>query len=515
MKHDDLRPRIYTGPKIRETTDHAIHWLKAQGIIKERGHQLVEVIVDQRPAPVDEESPPARAVVITLHRLIELCSEAAAWVEIRMRMSPDGEAQYVEHEVQPPIASVQKVMDRQGWDLPTLRGVTETPFIRPDGSLVTTPGYDEATGYYLAPSRGLDVRVHPEADLDDANAAYERLLDLFADFPFELQSHAAGAVAAVLTLVARPAIKGPCPLFMVTSSTPGSGKSLLVDVIHAIGAGRKLERTAFPKKEDELEKRITSVLMASFSAACFDNIDSSFGGPSLDLLITSSTWMGRQLGQSRMVTLPALTVWFATGNNVRLAGDMGRRIVPIRIEPQMEHPEDRVEFKHPAILRHIHANRSAILSDALTILSAYCRAGRPKPGPGFGSFDEWNDLVRGAVVWAGGQDPAIAARAWAYEADEQRGLFEALAIAWSDSIGGRAVPLSELQSIASAQARTGFMDALKAIAGKNGVLDTHLLGNRLRRQKGRIFGGFRFESPKEKVHNACAWMVVRATPTVP
>lgn len=431
-------------------------------------------------------------------------------METKVIESDDDErAKFQEIEIRPPSWAIQTLIDRKSWPFLQLAGVTETPFVRQDGGVVDQPGFDAISGYHLAMPQQLAVHVHDEANLDDASAAYDRILDLFSDFPFELPEHAAGAVAAVLTLVARPAINGPCPLFVVTSSTPGSGKSLLVDVIHAIGVGRKLERTAFPGREEELEKRITSILMASYAAACFDNIDSTFGGPTLDALITASSWMGRELGKSRMLTLVARTIWFATGNNIRLGGDMGRRIVPIRIEPRVERPEDRSDFKYPNILQHVHQNRAAILNDCLTILAAFCRAGSPPPPRGFGSFEDWNRFIRGAVLWSGGADPAVAARAWADEADEKRGLFEALAAEWYAVVGPRAILLSEIPLLVESSGRAPFRDAVKAIAEQKGVINTHLLGNRLKREKGRIFGGYMFDSPAEKVHGSRVWQVVR------
>ena len=62
-------------------------------------------------------------------------------------------------------------------------------------------------------------------------------------------------------------------------------------------------------------------------------------------------------------------------------------------------------------LRHTIANEALwpieVAPWALTILRGYCAAGRPAQGfKPWGSFEQWSDLVRGAIVWAGEPDPA-------------------------------------------------------------------------------------------------------------
>ena len=47
------------------------------------------------------------------------------------------------------------------------------------------------------------------------------------------------------------------------------------------------------------------------------------------------------LGASRMVTLPSNILTIATGNNLRVAGDMVRRVLPIEMDAKVEHPELR------------------------------------------------------------------------------------------------------------------------------------------------------------------------------
>jgi hypothetical protein len=52
--------------------------------------------------------------------------------------------------VDPPEDVAGRIMNMPNeWPFPTLTGIIGTPTMRPDGSLLTEPGYDPATGYYL------------------------------------------------------------------------------------------------------------------------------------------------------------------------------------------------------------------------------------------------------------------------------------------------------------------------------------------------------------------------------
>src|SRR5262249_4324478 len=163
----------------------------------------------------------------------------------------------------------------------------------------------------------------------DAVAARDVLFDVVRDFPFAGKEDRAVWLAGLLTALARPAVAGPCPLFLFDANAPGTGKTILADTISIIVTRRPMSRTACPATEDELRKRITSVALAGDRLMLFDNVAASFGGPSLDSALTGTTWRDRLLGRSRMTAeLPLYTVWFATGNNVALKGDIRRRVVP-------------------------------------------------------------------------------------------------------------------------------------------------------------------------------------------
>jgi hypothetical protein len=81
-------------------------------------------------------------------------------------------------------------------------------------------------------------------------------------------------------------------------------------------------------------------------------------------------------------------MFFATGNNLRIAGDMTRRVLLCSIDSGEERPELRAFTFNP--LQMAKDNRPKYLAAALTILRAYIVAGKPVKLRPLASFEQWS-----------------------------------------------------------------------------------------------------------------------------
>jgi len=253
------------------------------------------------------------------------------------------------------------------------------------------------------------------------------------DFPFPNQEHKATWLAALLTALARPAIDGPCPLFLFDANCAGAGKSRLCDIISILATGRVMARGAYPDDNVEMEKVILSIAMAGDRFVLFDNVPTggAIGGPALDRALTGRTWKGRPLGRTEWTPeLPLDCVFFATGNNLGLRGDALRRVVPCRLETQEDRPEERTGFKIPDLLEHVKENRGRLVAQGLTILRGYIVAGRPDPGLTPMDFTAWSGLIRNAVHWACAIDPCETRKQLVTD-DEEANTLKALMRGWA------------------------------------------------------------------------------------
>lgn len=402
------------------------------------------------------------------------------------------------------------IMSLREW--PSVREVVEVrrcSFLSPTGRVVDVEGYDPETKCVLRPTVEHEPVV-AEPTREQASGALRALEALVCDFPFESPAHLSGWLALVLTLVARPALK-QVPLFMIDAASSGSGKTLLVDLAAVIAAGTTATRSAWSANVDEQRKAVLATLRDGTALALIDNLPNggNLGSHVLDNLLSSETYSDRLLGASAMLTLPARTVWAATGNNLSIAGDMQRRVVPVRLASTVDDPSARVGFRLPRIIDSVFDMRGALLRDALTVLRGYFAAGRPPMPPEWRPwghpFDGWSDLIRGALAWLGADDPAEARRGVQMSAESgSETLTEVLGL-----LGGTDKWRSTKDLMTGQLGR-----ALQAcLAEKQGEeLSVKAVGRRLVALRQRVLGGKRLVSKKDKAAEVLLWRVEKVTP---
>jgi hypothetical protein len=329
-------------------------------------------------------------------------------------------------------------------------------------------------------------------------------------------------LAALLTPLARFAFNGPSPLFLIDANVRGAGKGLLAQTIGWIVLGREMPVFSYAHESEEMRKKITSIAIAGDRLVLLDNLEGNFGNDALDRALTSTRWKDRILGKSELVDLPLMPAWYGTGNNVAVAADTTRRIIHVRLDVLEEHPEDRKDFKHPNLLDWVGQNRGKLLSAAITILAAYCRAGRPSQNlSSFGSFEGWSSIVRQAVVWAGLPDPCKTRTRLVEFSDTTSDAIGQLIHAWrAYDPGGRGLVVSDLLATiyrrdfmpsddASVAMRAAIENFVGCPPGK--LPNARQLGNKLRAARRRVIAGFMLDTNPHAPHrNGAVWKVQAA-----
>jgi hypothetical protein len=276
-------------------------------------------------------------------------------------------------------------------ELREVRGVRQYPFGRRDGTLVTEAGYDAQSAYILAPNRRLVLP--PDLSRAAAQRYAAELLDVVADFPLSPEGRAAW-LALLLTIVMRPAT-GTAPLFGIDASVRGSGKGLLAKVSSIIASGVAPAIVPFRGREEEQEKTFVSALRCGASVVLLDNADGPVGGATLDAVLTAeSDVLLRPLGSSVIERVSTETTLIVTGNGLSFLGDTNRRVLPLRLEPDRERPEERDDFQEPNLIVAVRKDAAALNTKVLAILESFRLAGRPKSdAAAWGSFEPWCHLV--------------------------------------------------------------------------------------------------------------------------
>jgi hypothetical protein len=341
-------------------------------------------------------------------------------------------------DVPPPNEIVEDILALPELPLPPLLGLIEAPVMRPNGSVLDQPGYDVATHLLYVPARGLNVTVPMSPSAAEVNAAQKLLLDLIGDFPFDSEASRANALGELLTPILRPTIIVGCvPLGLHDAPQAGTGKGLLADVTGTIATGRELSKGTPPHTEEEWRKYITASLVRGSSVIVFDNVDSALSSAALSSVLTTGEHTDRILGVSKMVTLPQKVTFIATGNNIRLGGDLARRCYRIRLDARMSRPWQRAGWRHPELLVWTRENRGRLLGALLTLARAWFAAGRPAATtPIIGGFEDWSQNVGGVLAHAGVKGFLGNLDVLYDDADEEGRQWEGFLVAWHEHFRG-------------------------------------------------------------------------------
>jgi putative DNA primase/helicase len=512
-------------PQVVSQAEEALEAMPGAPLLFQRARRLVAIAPAEKTVQgITRASGTPIISALTAPRLRALLAQAAAWKSpntTHTKVIPD----------MPQAWLVETLLDQEAWPFPPLTGIVNSPTMRPDGSLILTQGYDEATGLWLAWDQETFPAIPPTPTRQDAQHALKMLVEPFQDFPFAANHHLTATIAAVLTLIARYAVQS-VPLFAIRATTRGSGKTLLADCIAMIATGRPAPKMPQVKEEEEERKRILALALDGDPLVVIDNVVGALGNPALDLAVTSQVFKDRLLGKNATKEAPLHTVFLATGNNMTFKGDMARRALPIDLAPMLERPETRNGFVHPRLLNWLHAERPRLISAALTALRAYWVAGKPRQSiETYGSFEPWSDVIRSTLVWAGMDDPCGGRTGLEAASDETFEGHKELLAAWDVCYGEDTKTLAGI--VGDLQFRTtgantapstssGTWDSLRDALGffdarfDGQRLNTKSLGKALKRLCGRVIDGKELKQLAKRAEDGMQWQVKKVEkPTKP
>jgi hypothetical protein len=414
--------------------------------------------------------------------------------------------------VTPPLDVVRDMASLNDCRFPPLIGITEAPVIRPDGTVMNKPGYDSVTNLYYYPATKLIVPPIPDKPTDsEIKAAIELALEPMCDFPFDCEASRANAIATMFTPILRPMIEGPVPLAIIDKPQAGTGASLLAEVISLIATGRAAAMMTAQKDDEGWRKAITSLLIKGQLVVTIDNVEYDLFTPSLAAILTATSYQDRLLGRSEMVTLPNRTTWIATGNNIRLRGDLPRRCIWVRMDAKTARPwqRDLKGFKHPRLIEWVSNERGGILAAILTIVRAWVVAGMPEAQgmPNLGGYESYCRIVGGVMAFMGVSGFLANLDAMYNETDTETPQWEGFLETWHESLKDKALTTAELINHLNnnAELRAALPDIIADTSTRNYV---RRLGNALAKKKGvRFPNGFSIVKAGE-YNRAAKWQVM-------
>ena len=486
---------------IHEAVDRAMAVLSNASLgIYARGDDLVRAVTYSMPARTltvakqgeNVDRPDGAVIIATLSdvALVETLTRHARFAKW------DGRAdKFVPCDCPAEVARMILANKGHGWTVPRLRAVISAPTLRPDKTVLSTPGYDASTGLLLVGDR-LWRQVPDSPSKRDALNALDVLVEPIDKFPFVDNADRAAALALLITSVMRPCLR-TVPMFTITAPTAGTGKSLLVDIAAILATGRKAAVVTPTQDEAELEKRIGAAALAGDQIISIDNVTHILRSDQLCQLLTQEEVQVRVLGASKNVRIPSTALICATGNNLSIHGDLNRRTVRIGLDAKCERPDER-RFDRDATSLALR-KRAELVAAALTIVRAYLSAGAPSQASPMGSFEDWSDTVRSALIWLGMGDCRGDIEAMRADDPEKAELAEIIDALPTGRFTVRDIAHSVSESPEMREVFAGFV-------GRNGVFATKSFGRYLARFRGTIIGGRSIELATKDIHGA-VWQV--------
>ena len=462
--------------------------------------------------PVIETVPAAKGRQTTVARLKTMCAASLAdhtAQVVRYRRFDGRSKDWV--TINPPAEVMNALLARDGkWRLYPIAGVITTPTLRSDGSILDRPGYDPETRLFLSLDPGFRMPAVPaNPGREEALKALRLLEELLVDFPFVSAIDRAVGLSSLMTPVVRGALP-TAPLHAIRASTPGTGKSYLVDLASVIATGRRCPVIAAGRTEEETEKRLGALLRDAVPIISIDNVNGELGGDALCQMTNMPIIRVRILGKSEAPETECRATVFATGNGLILVGDMTRRTVLCTLDTKAERPELR-DFEFDPIER-VQANRGAYVAAVLTIIRAYRAAGSPEVCGPVGSYEDWTQAVRAPLIWLGHADPC-ASMDRARDEDPELSAIRELFGHWREHLGlSSGYTSNAIIKAACERSSFGgfgtpgdfvlpeFRDLLLRQAGDGGAVNSRRFGKWLSKISGRVVDGFRIEMKIDGSH---------------
>jgi hypothetical protein len=469
--------RLMAG-EIHRVVDAAERELARSRRYYQRGGLIVTVVTD--PGTCE-----TRVQDLRERSLVRALASVATWEKFDARIKD-----WVRTD--PPARHAAVLFDSISYNhLPVLNGLARQPYLRKDGSLMTTAGYDPSSGMFGVFNAG-DFTIPDTPSLADARGALALLEDLLTEFRFQSDPDQAAALCAILTAVVRPSLPN-APMFHARAHMVGSGKSYLCELITAFATPQRGAPTTFPADDEECRKLLLAELLRAPAVIEFDNLTGDLvAHKSLCTALTSEFMSGRILGVSKTAAVRTRVLFLSSGNNVGPVQDMTRRCITVHLDPGCEMPAAR-SFRRPDLVRDLLRERGRYVTAALTIVRAWIVAGRPKADcSSMAGYGDWSDLCRQPLLWLGLPD-ATKSVFEAMAEDPDRETLDRLLTGWHLAFGKAAAMVREAIGVsADGDEHSELREVLHDIADERGEINRRKLGRWIKRQAGRIVAGRRF-----------------------
>ena len=397
--------------------------------------------------PISKQSKKLSVKRMTPNGLRNRLGKISNWY--KKKISKDNGSEFVPI---PPLKAVYENMLEDPSQLLYLKGIKYAPFFMADGMLHDEPGYSKESEYILELAPGLTIPEIPNnPTTEEINNARKLIYELVEGFPFTTQAERVHAISLILLPFVREMIKGQTPLHLFEASTPGTGKTLLVEALTYVFLGQVIPTTTEGRNDEEFRKKITAKLVNLPEFIFIDNVKRKIDSGILAAALTAGIWEDRILGATQIVNTPISCGWIATGNNPALSSEIARRTVRIKLDALLDRPWERTGseyFKHPDLMEWVKKSRGELISGVLILVQAWISKGcRADQGKRLGSFESWSDVMGGIFAVAGIPGFLENLNDFYEDSDSESNVLRSLISSWYYGFGSAEIGVADLFSL--------------------------------------------------------------------
>lgn len=393
--------------------------------------------------------------------------------------------------VDPPSKVVHLLMSAQYRQaVPEVQGVVRQPFVRPDGSLCMSPGYQADLKVLAAfdPEPFKKFAWQGKVSAAQAEESARCCEDIYKEFAVDA-SMKSTVLCAGMTAVQR-GVLDRAPMILIQSNIAGIGKSTLARVFALLVSARPASEISYPTSAEETARTLFSALASSPACVLIDNIVGTLQDhPALCTCLTEPFYESRVLRTSSTKQVPTRALFVGTGNYVIPAADLRRRVLPIKLVSSLEHPEQR-RFVREDLDQYVLEHRSELVMHHLRVAAWYLQATKKIECIPLSGLHTWSRRCREPIQALGYEDPAIPMLKMLEEGDDDQVYRQQLLEVLRHCFGEEAFTVSDIARLELRQ----MLDALANVGVlKGGQLSREKLGWLLKGLAGFSINGFLLE----------------------
>lgn len=306
---------------------------------------------------------------------------------------------------------------------PEIKLFTRNPVYTLDWRL-SEPGYDPQSGIYYAGPR-IVPREEPT-----------HLVRLLKDFCWRHPGDRTNYVAMLLTMILMPRFVGSKPAVLFNGNQSGVGKTVLSQIIARLRDGRSARTVTYNPNDEEMEKRLGSVVHSGATTVIVDNAKTrrgqSLSSPCFERCITDEILSFRLLTRSLDIAVENSLIFGITANSPDVCADILSRCCIVNLYYEGSPRKRDFDIQDPE--SYAIDNRTELLGELAAMVEAWRAAGSRLAAVST-RFNKkgWGPIVGGILEHSGFRSFMANAEDAQEELDDTRREFGALIEALVDS----------------------------------------------------------------------------------